>query len=208
MTLLFYFIIGFVVTFIGALPLGTVNLSVINTTIKQNTNKAMRIAYGAGVAEIILAVITLNFGMMVVKFIENHIWIQFLVGFALLAVGCLLLLKKQSTVSNTTVGNENGRYLNGFLLGLLNPPVLVYWVFITGFLSQYDIHLAMINSLVLLALFLIGVYLGKVGSLFFYSSISMLIKTRLSVATKYVNKFIGIVLVVISLIQFFKLLIL
>lgn len=207
MLLLFYFFIGLTVTFVGALPPGTVNLSVINTTIKHNTGKAMKIAYTAAISEVILALTALNFGMLVVHFIDNNLWIQVILGIVLLAAGIFILLQRKKQNSKQLVKRKSLGYINGFVLGLLNPPVLVYWVFITGFLSMYDIHLNMIDSLVLITIFLLGVYLGKVGSLFFYSGISALIKGKISNASFYMNRIIGIVLITLSITQAIKLLI-
>ncbi|XLS29885.1 LysE family transporter [Flavobacteriaceae bacterium M23B6Z8] len=206
MQIVFYFLVGLVVAFIGALPFGTVNLSVIHTTVNHNTHRAMRIAYTAALAEILLALIAMNFGMMVIEYLMQTTWIIILLIVVLFILGIHFLLKEQTTSirSKDTFGSE---YFKGFILGLLNPPVLIYWIFILGVIQMYQVNLNLANSIWLPVIFLIGVFLGKVVSLYFYSGISTFIKNKIANAAIYMNRIIGTALVAISLVQMVKLLI-
>ena len=63
MTFITYLFLGFITAIIGALPLGTTNVAVINTTIKENIQSALKIIYTAALAEIILVIIALQFNL-------------------------------------------------------------------------------------------------------------------------------------------------
>ncbi|QRM89183.1 hypothetical protein FG167_08030 [Lacinutrix sp. WUR7] len=65
MTSITYLFLGFITAIIGALPLGTTNVAVINTTIKENIQSALKIIYTAALAEIILVIIALQFNLQI-----------------------------------------------------------------------------------------------------------------------------------------------
>lgn len=206
MMLLLYFFIGILVTFIGAIPLGTVNISVINTTLRQDARNAMKIALAAGIAEIILSFYALHCSMVVSSFIDMNTWIQIVIAVLLLAVGGFLFFKKKKE-RQTKSKLKTSKYITGLFLGLLNPPVLVYWVFIISYLNKNDIALTMNTSLMILFIFFAGVYLGKIITLYGYSKLSVLIKNKVQNIAQTINKVIGVLLVIIGLIQGIKFLI-
>lgn len=205
MSLVIYFFIGVIATFFGAIPLGTVNISVINTTIKQNMSMAMRIAFAAGFAEIILSFYALHCSMFVTGFIGNNNWLQVTLAIIILGIGMFMLLKRQKVISEPKKSVFDSKFLNGFVLGLINPPVLLYWIFVIEFLNRNNYSLTMEVSLTLIFLFFMGVYLGKVLTLYLYSKSSVLIKKKFANISQTVNKATGILLVVIGVIQFIRL---
>lgn len=204
MNWLLYFLVGFGATTLGAIPLGTVNLSVINTTIKQNANSAMKIAMSAGVAEIILTLFALHYSMTIMHIVEVYGWIQYVIVVVLLIAGILLFFKKQSTSSNNA--STRKKIINGFVLGVFNPPVLVYWMLALSYINMNAISLNMTTPFSVLLLFLIGVYVGKIGTLYGYSKASLLIKNKVQDIASAMNRFIGALLVVIGILQLSKLL--
>ena len=204
MSFIVYFIIGVIVAFLGALPLGTVNISVINTTIKQNMQTAMKIAIAAGFAEIILSFFALHCSMFVNSFIGANTWFQVVLTTIILIFGIVILIKKQKASTDSKKKAFNSKYLNGFVLGLLNPPVLLYWIFVIDFLNRNDYSLSMEASLTIIFTFFLGVYLGKVLTLYLYSKSSTYIKKRFTNIATVVNKFIGILLITIASIQFIR----
>lgn len=204
---LIYLVAGIVLAFVGAIPLGTVNLSVVYTTINQNKGNAMKIAYTAGIAEIILALLALHFGMLLVDFISGNLWIQATISAILFIVAFVLLRRKPAAIDYEKSTARHKGYWSGFVLGLLNPPVLIYWVFVIGMLKGTQISLQSLDSLSLITIFLSGVYIGKLATLYLYSEMSTFLKNRITNAVFYINKAIGFILLVIVAIQLYKLLI-
>lgn len=204
MNLLLYFIIGFGATTLGAIPLGTVNLSVINTTIKQNSNSAMKIAMSAGIAEILLTLFALYYSMTIMHIVEDYGWIQYGIAGLLLAAGILLYFKKQKKSHSDS--STRKKILNGFILGVFNPPVLVYWMLALSYINMNAISLNMTTPLSVLFLFLLGVYVGKISTLYGYSRASLLLKNKVGHIARAMDQLIGILLVVIGIFQLFKLL--
>ena len=100
MNLITYFFLGLLTTIIGALPLGTTNVAVINTTIKENIQSALKIVYSAALAEMILVIVALNFNMQIENFIGMNIWLQYVIAFLLLVVGIILLLGRKECIKD------------------------------------------------------------------------------------------------------------
>jgi len=62
--ILIYLFVGLLASILSALPLGASNIAVINTTLKQNTKQAFKIAITAGIAEVILSYYALHSNLL------------------------------------------------------------------------------------------------------------------------------------------------
>lgn len=212
MNLIIYLFIGTLTALIGALPLGTTNVAVINTTIKENIQNALKIVYTAALAEIILVLIAINFNMQIENFVDMNIWLHYTIAFILLGVGIVLLFGRKECVKDENEEciiikkrfNISKRML-GFILGLLNPTVLIYWILVVSFLNKKMIYLNMNTGYTLLILFIIGVFIGKVITLYSYGKFSHVLKLKMKNITTNINRIIGVLLVCISIFQFTKL---
>ncbi len=203
--ILIYLLIGILAAILGALPLGASNIAVINTTLKQNAKKAFKIAITAGIAEVILSYYALHCNMFIKDFFDNNLWVQIIIVFLLLIAGCFLFFKKQNEEKVKKKSIAQSKYATGFLLGILNPPVLIYWVIAFGIINNNDIMLSLKSSFTVLFLFFFGVYVGKLLTLYFYSRISISIKNKVQNISLVINKVTGILLIIIGSIQAIKL---
>ena len=207
MILLFLFI-GFVTALVGALPLGASNIAVINTTLKQNTKQAFKIAIAAGVGEVILAYYALHYNMMVNDFFATNQWLQVLIALLLLAIGSFLFFRNNKASKKALKPKHNlwhSKYATGFLLALLNPPVLVYWLLIYGIINSKVAMLSMASPLETLVVFFGGVYIGKVFALYLYSRFSLIIQNKFHNINTKINKITGTLLFSIGILQVVKL---
>lgn len=213
MSILSYFFIGLITSIIGALPLGTTNVAVINTTIKENLKNALKIVYTAALAEIILVILAIAFNKNIESFIQMNIWLQYSIVFILLGVGIILVLGRKECVKDE---NDEciiikkrkikiSKQVLGFILGLINPAVLVYWILIISFLNKKMIYLNIQAEYLVILLFLMGVFIGKSLTLIGYGKFSFILKTRIKNITNVINRVIGILLLCISILQFTKL---
>ncbi|GGI56608.1 LysE family transporter [Winogradskyella haliclonae] len=205
--ILLYLLLGIITSIIGALPLGASNIVVINTTIKQNLRLAMKIAITAGIAEVILSYYALNYNMLVKDFFMSHQWLQVLIAIILLGVGGLLFFKKSNSkkVSKTNNSFLKSKYATGFFLGLLNPPVLVYWLLVYGIINSNVAMLSVKSSAAVLILFFLGVYIGKVFTLYIYGKFSVFMERKFKNVNLLINKVTGSLLFTVGILQFIKL---
>lgn len=205
--ILLYVLIGIITSIIGALPLGASNIAVINTTVKQNLKLAMKIAFAAGIAEVLLSYYALNYNMLVKDFFLSNQWLQIFISILLLAIGGLLFFKKskQKSPKNSKGIFLKSKYVIGFLLGLLNPPVLVYWLLVYGIINSNVAMLSVKSPTSILVVFFLGVYLGKVLTLYVYGRFGLLMQKKFNNVNTLINKVTGSLLFTVGVFQFIKL---
>ncbi|TBN02396.1 hypothetical protein EYD45_11845 [Hyunsoonleella flava] len=196
-----YLFVGIFSATLSALPLGASNIAVINTTLKENANQAFKIAITAGIAEVLLSYFALDCNMAIRDFFEQNIWVQISIIVILFSVGLYLFFKEQSKNTPKKLKISQSKYATGFILGVLNPPVLLFWVIAFSVMQNNDIMLSLESSLLVLFLFFFGVYLGKLITLYGYSKVSILIKNRIDNISTMINKVTGVLLVFIALAQ-------
>jgi len=145
--------------------------------------------------------------MVVNDFFNANQWLQITIAILLLCVGGFLFFKsnKRKTKSSKKLNKLlQSKYATGFLLGLFNPPVLIYWLLVYSLINTNNIMLSLQSSLVVLFLFFVGVYAGKILTLYLYSKFSLVIKQKFENINVIINKVTGSLLFFIGLINVFK----
>ncbi len=203
----FYLILGIFASIIGALPLGAVNLAVINTTIHEDTKKAFRITLAAGIGEVLLAVFALHCSLELTDFFENNRWIQMVIISIFLIIGIYFLVRKNKKENSRTLPNlglKKSKFLTGFSLAFLNPPVIIYWIIAISLTNKHLFELTLRTPLIALLLFFSGIYLGKITTLYLYSKWGNKMAQQSEDSKTKLFKIIGIVLIVVSFVQTIK----
>ncbi|WP_298541630.1 LysE family transporter [uncultured Aquimarina sp.] len=206
----FYLILGILTSVAGALPLGAVNIAVINTTIKEDTRKAFRIALAAGIGEVLLALFALHCSMELTGFFENNRWIQLVIISIFLAIGIYFLVRKNKKEMNEKTPKiklGKSKFITGFSLAFLNPPVILYWIIAISLTNKHLFELTLYTPIVALFLFFSGIYLGKIGTLYLYSQWGNKMAQKSNNSKTKLFKIIGIALIVISFVQGIKFLV-
>jgi threonine/homoserine/homoserine lactone efflux protein len=205
MNFIYYLTLGFLTAILGALPLGTTNVAVINTTLKETIQSALKIVYPAAIAEVILVLIALYANATLLAFIEHNIWVQYSIVVILLVLGAYLFFKKNKEMPHTKRKLKISKPLLGFILGMVNPAVLMYWIVAITFLNKKIMHLDLSINYILLLLFLIGVFFGKVVTLYGFGKFSHQLSLKTHHISTKVNQIIGVLLAIVSIVQFIKL---
>lgn len=199
--------IGFFATMLGALPPGASNIAVVKTTISNSTKESLKISYGAGLGEITLALIALFFGVVVKNFFIENIWVQYTGASIILLLGTYLIISRNAhkTKDKSINTKKRSKYMLGLTLGIINPPVLIYWVVVFSVLQGIIGSTENISTLWVL-LFLTGVFMGKVLTLYGYSKLSNHFYEKKETSGNNINLYLGIALCTMGAIQLAKLL--
>lgn len=199
---LLYIILGLFAAVVGALPPGASNVAVINTTIKEHINLALKIIIGASIAEVILSYIALYYNQMAKNFFDNNQWVQILVSVVLLAIGTFIFFNKRNEAKKKTCARKcNSKYIKGFFLGLLNPPVLIYWILVYGIVNSEVAMLSIKSELVILILFFTGVFIGKFFTLYAYGKFGIYLENKSNSSNIIINRVLGMLLVSVGVFQ-------
>ena len=159
-------LLGLLISFLGTLPFGTLNMTAFHIAAAQSEDKAIVFAIGVVIVEMIVVRITLS-GARRINFKDKFAF--YLLPFA---IGLLLYLSVSSFMSS---GNQNpigsganlfpmiqSSFLLGLLLSALNPMHVPFWL---GWNSVLFEKKALNNKRGMYASYIVGIGTGTVAGL-------------------------------------------
>lgn len=131
-------IVAFVVSYIGSIPPGTINVSVMQLAILNKRRAAVFFALAASIIEFVYAGVTVQFHI----FLNNNEviadYFRIITSIALIGLGISNILSKSTSSSikvDTKVTGRHG-FVRGLILGVLNPMTVPFWLAITTYLEN------------------------------------------------------------------------
>ena len=173
------FSLAFFFSFIGSIPPGTINLTVLQLGLEHKTSIAWRLALAAALIEYPYAFLAIKFEKLITSspvIVENF---HLITAIVMILLGALNLLPGKNP-SGIAQKFQSSGFRRGLLLGILNPLALPYWIGITAYLksqswiglnSTFELHAYLLGvSLGALAILGILIYLGKRMAILFEQS--------------------------------------
>jgi threonine/homoserine/homoserine lactone efflux protein len=138
------FITGFIIGFLMCIPIGPINVWVINTKIKKGSLNAMCIALGGSLMDFIYFFIIMS-GLSFIDFNENTIQILKTVGIILIFVlGIKELFSKTLDSSNLKKEKEIHKLIGAFFLGVAlytsNPTLIFSMTALAAFIKSLALY--------------------------------------------------------------------
>ncbi|GET24409.1 LysE family transporter [Prolixibacter sp. NT017] len=195
-----FLLFGALATTIGAVPLGLVNLSVLDLALKNDTRSAIQIAQGASVVEVFFALASLLAGAKLSPFFEGNPVVRYFV-FAVLLVSGLFFWFKTNKEKIRKETQKSFGFMKGVLLNIVSIQVLLFWLLAATVLSAKQWLPATFPEVLL---FLSGVWLAKMGVLKGYAFLATKVAIHAEKFSANTNRIIGIVLIMVSIIQLIK----
>ncbi len=125
--------LAILVTIIGALPFGLVNLTVLDVSYRDGNRHAMRIANGAAWVEVLFGLVALLAGTLISQNIEENLVIRSLVLMIPAVVGIFFLFKINSPQAHRKVSVPG--FFQGAFLNLVSIQVLMFWLLAITYLN-------------------------------------------------------------------------
>ena len=138
------FLITFIISFIGSIHPGPLNLSVIQTTLQKGFYSALLLAFGGVIPEIIYGYLAVEGVMLFEKYPKVFSVMNWTVVPILLGLGIQQILhseKSKQFVKPLKIVEETalkGASTRGFFLSLFNPQLLPYWIVILINYQHYN----------------------------------------------------------------------
>lgn len=193
-----HLMIGLVAGILCTIPLGPVNLLVVNTTVSKNIRAAMVLASAATIMELIKPVLAIYFSWLITRHIQENMYIQVSVVLAFILLGLYFLVKKSTTYEPRDNKRELPEFMKGVLISFLNIPALPFWIFVVAYSEGtvgFDFSLAMIG------IFLAGVFSGRYVMLWMYARLSLYISERSSFIALWLDRIIAFLFFILATIQ-------
>ncbi|TAF44746.1 MAG: lysine transporter LysE [Sphingobacteriales bacterium] len=201
--LLLTFIVAVIVSFLGYIPLGNINLTAMQLSINKNVKHAIIFISTFSVFEAFFTYIIMRFAAW---FAEKESVLQ-LLNWVLIIVFIVLgiLTWRKTKQSNPKQQNYSkaASIRTGIILGIFNPIQIPFWAIVGTYLIG---HGWIVSQGIGLPLFALGSGVGAFACLYLYAHFAKFIQEKFSLSSKRINHGIAIVffaLAIISLIRQF-----
>ncbi len=211
MTEIAHLLVGIILSFIVAIPVGPVNLAVVQNSIKYGMISGIKIALGSATVEFFYCFVAL-WGVKTFLASPNIMFFLQIISIPILIfMGIYNLLRKKETEEkdNETNKPSKGDFFLGASLTIVNPILLPFWMGVAAYLKTLHIfgeNFHFLHDRSTNWAFIIGVALGSFLFLTLVSFISSKRKS-ININTKIIiYKILGIVFMVLAFVQSYNLL--
>ena len=203
LNLLTYFLTALVVCFISTIPFGPINLTVAKITVDKNQFRGFEVAIAASFIEIFQALVAIWFGMMISAFLESNLLFRACVATIFVVLAVIIFKRKPREDLQIDRHASGSELKTGFLVAILNPQAIPFWIIALAAISEYgDFEFNGLN----LYVFLAGIFVGKLLALSAFIFVSNYLRSHLEQSSRLVNRTLAIVLLVIGLLQWYRIL--
>ncbi|MBL7951442.1 MAG: hypothetical protein JNM62_06950 [Flavobacteriales bacterium] len=134
----YIFLIATVASIIGSLQAGLVNTAVLAHTVKRGPEAGRRMALGGAIPEFIYAVLAFQFASWLLDALGlSPQGVARLVGGILVALGVYFVVLFKPAFDLEKVNVKASGVRKGFLLGMLNPQLILFWSGVRLALSSF-----------------------------------------------------------------------
>ncbi|NIM34049.1 MAG: LysE family transporter [Hydrotalea flava] len=206
MHFLFILLMGWLVSFLGQLPLGTMSITATHIAILESFKNAWRYAIGVALIEILY----LRLVLVGVQWVYAHKLLFTIIGwlavvfFLLFAIiSFVMVIKNKANEKNILLQNKLNRFVLGMSMSALNPAQIPFWFIWSTYLINAKILQA--NTLSL-NVFTIGCGIGTITGLAFYMHGGNWLIKKMNAGARTLNIIMGIVFLFAAMIQLYRML--
>jgi threonine/homoserine/homoserine lactone efflux protein len=197
------FITGLIISLLGALPLGTLNVTAMQISVQENSRNAIKFSLGVALVEIAYVRISLKGMDWVISHQQLFYileWITVLL-FIVLAISSFATAKKSRDQKNILLNNKMNRFYLGFTMSALNPVQVPFWfIWSTYLLSTGVLHVEEIQF----NFYTAGIGVGTLIGLGIFIFAGKWLVNKLQASHRAINIAVGIIFVISAIIQFYR----
>ena len=202
--LLTVFFWGMFISFLGTLPLGTLNITAMQIGLQESINNAFYFSFGCLLSEMIyvrLSLVGLHWIRKQVKLMKLMEWITLFIILALAAGSFIAASKAVAGEKNVLLNNHLPRFVLGIFLSAVNPVQIPFWLgwstllFQKGILKPVNTHYCF---------YITGIGVGTLLGYFIFIIGGRWIVEKITESQSYINWVIGGIFVLTAIIQFIK----
>ena len=198
-----HLLIGAILSFIGSLPFGLINITTSQVSIKQGLKSAIWFALGATTIEILQSFLSISFADLITKenvYEDIFKWFSFGL-FVILAIYYFYFNESKPIDYKLKKSNKLALILRGGYISMLNFMAFPYWIFYYTYLTKHE-FLTFYAPMDIG--FSLGVGLGTFGLLCLYAYYAQKLIQKFAIIDQYINKIIGIIFLILAGISYFQ----
>ncbi len=135
------FIVATIVSFVGSIPPGTINISVMQLAIKHQKSTAIAFGAAAALVELFYAGFTVRFHIFLTENTNITDYFHVIAGTAMVILGILNLRSNTKTSDVKTIHEQvkkRNAFKKGVILGIANPLTVPFWLAVTAYLQKHE----------------------------------------------------------------------
>ncbi|ULQ54367.1 LysE family translocator [Flavihumibacter fluvii] len=195
------FLAGMIISFLGSLPLGTLNITAMQIAVQETVRKALVFALGVALVELIYVRISLKGIDFILA--NQHIfhaleWATVVLFLVLATSSFYTAAKPAAKQKNILLNNSLNRFWLGLSMSAINPVQIPFWFLWSSYL--FSIQLLQSTSFAF-NVYTLGIATGTILGLLLFIYGGKWLVNRLHTGQKLLNIFVGIVFLVSAVIQ-------
>jgi len=197
---------GFLVSFLGQLPLGNMSFTATQICIQEDAKKAWQYAFGVAIVEMIYLRFALTGMDWVVQHRNLFLFLGWLTVVLFLGLGVMAFItagKQHGEKKALILNNKINRFVLGLTMSALNPVQIPFWFLWTSTLIQAQI---LPIATIPFNEFTIGAGTGTLMGLAVYIHGGNWLVSKMKASNKTLNKIMGLIFVITALIQLYRML--
>jgi threonine/homoserine/homoserine lactone efflux protein len=198
------FVTGLIISLLGGLPLGSLNITAMQLSVEETSREAVKYAIGVALVEIIYVRISLK-GMDWVM--ENQSLFNILEWctvflFLILGASSFIAARKAGTgQKNLILKSGINRFLLGVTMSALNPVQIPFWfIWSTYLLSNHFLESTTWDF----NLYTVGIGFGTMLGLGIFIFAGKWIVEKLNASHRAINYTVGVIFFISAVIQFYR----
>jgi threonine/homoserine/homoserine lactone efflux protein len=197
------FITGLIVSFLGTLPLGVLNITMMDISLKKGMNSALRFALACALVELLYSYISVQLTKTIIDFPALRPLTEALATITLLAMG-IYYLRKQGQLAFGKQKEVSSFYL-GTMLSILNVAAFPFWILYTTLLEGKGI--VGISQHSLIVIYVTGISMGTIAGLLPFAYASRFLVRIAARHQHRMDRMIGLLFILLSVCQFVSMII-
>lgn len=194
---------GAIISFLGSLPLGVLNVTATQLSAEDGVRAAFVFAVGAMIVELVYVFITLRAMSWVIKRIKLFRLFEWVTTVLILAlsINSLIAAINMEKISSIVPAGSSQAFFGGMLLSALNPLHIIFWFgWSTVLIGKKILHTNANNY----NFYTIGIGLGTIAGFAVFIQGGNYIINQILFNQTLINWIIGIILFITAVIQVYR----
>lgn len=198
------FFTGMIISFLGTLPLGALNISAMQLAVQEHVRNAIKFSLGAALVEIMYVRISLTGISWVID--HGHIfyffeWATVLIFLVLGISSCKAAFEKGNGEKNVLLNNNVDRFVLGLSMSAVNPAQIPFWFMWSTYLLSTKL---LVPDELAFNIYTVGIGVGTLLGLALFIFAGKWVMKKVKASQKWLNVAVGIVFLISAAIQCYR----
>jgi len=136
MEVFFTFMAALIFSYLGSIPPGMINISVLQYTLLGRRTAALSFIIACVLVEFLYAIIAVRFQIFISEHAEINEFFQLISAIVLIGLGAVNMMKKKSKKEVSGNAEKRNAFKKGTLISLGNPLAIPFWLAVTAYLQS------------------------------------------------------------------------